>query len=61
MIITYASETVLPSYIYDLFEDSKKEICALSLEPDKTILSIDELRRQIITWFAYHVTDNKGE
>jgi hypothetical protein len=61
MIVTYTSETVLPSFIYDSFEKTKKELCALSLEPDKTILLIDELRRQIITWFAYHVTENKGE
>jgi hypothetical protein len=61
MIVTYASETLLPSCIYDFFEDTKKELCALSLEPDKTILYVDELRRQITTWFAFHATENKGE
>jgi hypothetical protein len=59
MIVTYASETVLPSSIHDFFEDAKKELCALSFESDKTILCIDELRRQITIWFSYHVTEGE--
>jgi hypothetical protein len=55
--IRYASDTLLPSSLDDFFEESKKELCALSLEPDKIILVIDELRRQIITWFAYHLVE----
>jgi hypothetical protein len=56
MTITYTSETLLPSCINDFFKKSKNELCDLSREPDKTILIVDELKRQIIVWLAYHKT-----
>jgi hypothetical protein len=59
MTLKYASDTVLPGFIFDLFEKTKEELCALSYEPDKTTVIIDELRSNIISWFAYHVTDRQ--
>jgi hypothetical protein len=56
MKITYASETILPPILNDFFEQAKEELCALSHEPDKTFLLVDDLRNQIVTWLAYHQT-----
>jgi hypothetical protein len=54
MTITYKSDGLLPQCIDDFLEQCKKGICALSREPDKSVLIIDELRRQIVIWLAYH-------
>jgi hypothetical protein len=56
MTMAYESDTLLSECIADFFEQSKNDLCELSREPDKSVLIIDELRRQIITWLAYHQT-----
>jgi hypothetical protein len=54
--LKYYSETLLPAIVENSFDQIEKELCALSLEPDKTVLLVGELRRSITTWLAYHVT-----
>jgi hypothetical protein len=54
--IKYYSEDLLPAMVSDSFKWIEQELCALSLDPDKTVLLVGELRRSITTWLAYHVT-----
>ena len=53
--IRYYSETLLPAIVSDSFDQIEKELCTLSLEPDKTVLLVDELKCSITSWLAYHV------
>jgi hypothetical protein len=59
--IEYCSETLLPAIVRDFFDQTEKELCAISREPDKTVLYIGELRSNITTWLAYHKKGDTNE
>jgi hypothetical protein len=52
--IKYYSATLLPAIVRDSFDQIEKELCELSLEPDKTVLLVGELRHSVTNWLAYH-------
>jgi hypothetical protein len=48
----YESDTFLPKELNDILETGKKNMICHSMEPDKTIVLFDVMRRLVIDWFA---------
>jgi len=52
--VEYTSDKLLPGQIENSMNEAKEYILELSREPDKVIILFDGMKRDIISWLAYH-------
>jgi hypothetical protein len=57
--IVYESDTFLPKELADLLAAGKKNMLCHSMEPDKTTILFDAMRRMVIDWFAENGKEQK--
>jgi hypothetical protein len=57
--IVYESDTWLPKELDDILAAGKKNMLCHSMEPDKTIVLFDAMRRMVICWFAENGKEQK--